>query len=180
MAESRDEISIQPGNARRVQVRAARKDGFGAEKRQVFLDHLAGCCNLGRAAAAAGVSAVTVNYHRRRDPAFAAQCAEALASGYEALEAMLVERAAGAAHVPGADAADAPGPEGMDTALAVHLLQLKTARAAETGRRTGRAGYAPRRATEAELNASILAKLDVLDRRLRRMGPGTGRRGLPK
>lgn len=74
--------SVQAGNQRRVQVRAARKDGFGEDKRQVFLDHLAGCCNLGSAAAAAGVSTATVNYHRRRDPAFAAQVTDALEAGY--------------------------------------------------------------------------------------------------
>lgn len=160
----------QGGNDRRVQVRAERKDGFTAEKRQVFLDHLAGCSNVTRSAAAAGVSAVTVNYHRRRDPVFAAQCAEALETGYEGLEAMLVERAArGAAYAPGAGAANVPGPESLDTPLAVHLLEL---RARGPGRRTGKAGYAPRRVSEGELNAAILAKLDLLDRRLRK-----GRRG---
>jgi hypothetical protein len=157
---------VTPGNGRRMQRRKVREGGFGEEKRQVFLDHLAGCCNLTRAAAAAGVSVVTVNYHRRRDPAFAGQCAEALATGYDGLEAMLVERAAGGGpYVPGPGAGAAPGPEAMDTELALHLLRL---RRAPPGRRTGRAGYEPRRASEKELEAAILAKLDILDRRLKR------------
>jgi hypothetical protein len=49
--------------------------------------------------------------------------------------------------------------------LALHLLQL---RHRPMGQRTGRAGYAPRRASEKELNEAILAQLDVLARRLRR------------
>lgn len=159
---------VTPGNGRRIQVRKVREGGFSEEKKQVFLDHLAGCCNVTRAAAAAGVSVVTVNYHRRRDPVFADRCAEALAIGYDGLEAMLVERAAGGgSYLPGPGAGEVPGPGTMDTELALHLLQL---RRSPPGRRTGRAGYEPRRASEKELEAAILAKLDVLDRRLKRQG----------
>jgi hypothetical protein len=157
---------VTPGNGRRMQVRKVREGGFSEEKKQIFLDHLAGCCNVTRSAAAAGVSVETVNYHRRRDPVFAAQREEALAIGYEGLESMLVERAAGGgAYVPGPGAGAAPGPETMDTELALHLLRL---RRAPPGRRTGRAGYEPMRASEKELEAAILAKLDILDRRLKR------------
>jgi hypothetical protein len=158
--------ATQAGNKRRMQIRAARKDGFTDAKRQTFLDHLAGCSNVTRAAAAAGVSPVTVNYHRRRDAGFAAQCAEALETGYDALEAALVERAAtgGGGYVPGPDADAAPGPDSVDTALALHLLSLRKAPGVS---RTGRAGRPPGRASEAELNAAILAKLEVLDRRLK-------------
>jgi len=164
------DMAVMPGNKRRVQVRKVREGGFCEEKRQVFLDHLAGCCNVTRAAAAAGVSAVTVNYHRRRDPVFAQQCAEAIEVGYDGLEAMLVERAAGGGHyVPGDTIV--PGPESVDAALALHLLSL---RRKAPGRRTGNAGYAPKRASETELNEAILAKLDVLARRLKQ---GKARRG---
>jgi hypothetical protein len=157
---------VTPGNGRRMQVRKVREGGFTEEKKQIFLDHLAGCCNVTRAAAAAGVSVVTVNYHRRRDPLFAGLCAEALAAGYDGLEAMLVERAAGGGiYVPGPGAAAVPGPETLDTELALHLLRL---RRAPPGRRTGPAGYEPKRASEKELEAAILAKLDILDRRLKR------------
>lgn len=154
---------VQAGNKRRIQVRAPRKDWFTEEKRQTFLDHLAGCCNLGRSAEAAGVSAVTINYHRRRDPAFAAQVDDALEAGYDALEAAMIERAAGAQYEPGADAAAAP--ETIDTMLGLHLLSIRKARGSK---RTGvKAGQPPRRASEAELNAAILTKLDILDRRIR-------------
>jgi hypothetical protein len=169
-------MAVTPGNKRRVQVRKVREGGFCEAKRQVFLDHLAGCCNVTQAAAAAGVSVNTINYHRRRDPVFAEQCAEALEAGYFALEAMTMEEAAGGGHyVPGPDAdadadgepggARAPGPQGMNIEVALRLLSM---RKAPPGRRTGRAGYEPRRATEKELDEAILAKLDVLDQRIMR------------
>jgi hypothetical protein len=159
-------MAVSPGNKRRVQVRKVREGGFCEVKRQVFLDHLAGCCNVTQAAAAAGVSVNTINYHRRRDPLFAQQCAEALEAGYFALEAMTMEEAAGRGHyVPGPEAEKAPGPQGMNLEVALRLLSM---RKAPMGRRTGRAGYEPKRASEKELDEAILAKLDVLARRLKR------------
>ena len=155
---------IQGGNNRRVQVRAERKDGFTEAKKQIFLDTLSGCATVKRAAAAAGVTPETVNYHRRRNPVFARQCAEALDVAYDNLEAQKVADAAAAAYVPGPDAADAPGPESVDHGLALQLLGL---RKRPIGHRTGRAGYEPKRASEKELNEAILAQLDVLGRRLR-------------
>ena len=159
-------VSVTGGNKRRVQVRKERKDAFNAAKKQVFLDHLAGCCNVTRAAKAAGVSTVTVNNHRREDPVFGEQCAQAIALGYETLDAAALEYAARGGHyVPGPDADKAPGPETMDIETALHLLRL---RRAPLGQRTGRAGYAPKRVSERELNEAILAKLDVLDRRMKK------------
>lgn len=156
-------MAAMAGNQRRVQVRKVREGGFTEEKRQVVLDHLAACSNLTRAAEAAGISAETVNYHRRRDPAFAQQCAEAIEAGYDALEALAIERAAhGGRYTPGETAV--PGPATIDPDMALHLLQL---RRSPVGRRTGKAGYEPKRASEKALNDSILAKLDVLDRRLK-------------
>lgn len=156
------ESSVRAGNGRRIQARAERKDAFGEAKRQIFLDHLAGCSNLARAAAAAGTTTTTVNYHRRRDEVFAAQVTDALEAGYQALEAAMIERAAHAGYDPGAHAAVAPGPESLDTALALHLLSLRKAPGVS---RTGKAGRPKQRASEAELNRAILAKLELLDRR---------------
>lgn len=158
-------MRVAPGNKRRLQVRKVRPDGFTDEKRQKFLDTLAGCATVNRSAAAAGVSVETVNYHRRRDPAFAQQCAEALDVGYDNLEADKVAEAAAARYVPGPDAASAPGPESVDNDLALQLLRL---RRMPLGQRTGRCGARPRRASEKELNEAILAQLDVLARRLRK------------
>lgn len=161
-----DDTAIRGGNRRRVQVRAERKDGFSAAKRQVFLDHLAGCSNVTRAAVAAGVSTVTINYHRRRDPVFAEACAEALDAGYLALHAMMLERAAtGGRYEPGEGADAVPGPESLDVGLGQFLLTL---RAKEMGQRTGRtSGPRPKRVSEKELNEAILAKLALLGASLR-------------
>lgn len=166
---------VSAGNRRRVQVRKCAPGSFTPAKRQVFLDHLAGCCNIRMAAAAAGISTVTINYHRRRDPVFAQQCAEAIEAGYFALEAMAVAEAANGGHyVPGKDADKVRGPEGMNIEVALRLLAM---RKAPLGRRTGRAGYEPRRASEKELDAAILAKLDVLDQRIKREKAKTRARG---
>lgn len=160
---------VQGGNRRRTQVRAERKDAFTAEKKQLFLDHLAGCCTILHSAKAAGVALSTFYTHRRRDPEFAQACAEALAVGYERLEAMMLARAAGGGEpIAGADSGQ-PGLETMDTALAQFLLSV---RAREMGRRTGNTARPPSRASEKELNAAILAKLDLLDQRLRREREG--------
>jgi hypothetical protein len=159
-----ENLRVGPGNRRRVQVRKVRPDGFTDEKRQKYLDTLAGCATVSRSAAAAGVSVETVNYHRRRDPLFDQQCAEALDVGYDNLETNAVAEAAGGGHyVPGPDAASAPGPETIDKELALHLLRL---RKRPLGQRTGRSGPRPKRASEKELNEAILAQLEVLARRL--------------
>jgi hypothetical protein len=168
---------VRPGDNRRVQVRKPRANEFTEDKKQVFLDHFAGCCTITHAAAAAGVSVKTVNNHRRSDPAFAQRCGEALAVGYDNLEAELVAEAArGRRYEPGPDAEAAPGPGSLDKELALHLLRL---RHRPLGQRAGQGGHPPlRRASEKELNEAILAQLDVLARRLRsNKGPSTGSGG---
>lgn len=169
------EETIAPGNRRRVQRRAVRRDAaagrrssapgvFTAARRQAYLDALAGCCNVTQAAATAGVSVTTVNAHRRRDPAFAQQCEEALAIGYDMLESLVMERAArGEGYRPGV--VEPPSPHTVDTGLALHLLQLRGRR---LGQRTGQGGQRPRPVGESELNAAILAKLELAERRRRR------------
>lgn len=148
---------IQSGNRRKVQIQRERKDGFTAEKKQTFLDHLAGCCNVSRAAEAAGVHFGTVFRHRRTDPAFGQAFTEALENGYEALEAAMLERAAKGGYRPGDGAEDVPGAETVDTALAQFLLSV---RYRGLGQRTG-AHPGPKRATEKELTAAILEKLEL-------------------
>ena len=93
---------------------------------------------------------------------------------------MLIERAAGGGggvvYTPGAGAGaeTVPGPESVDVPLAQFLLALRTR---ELGRRTGNVGRPPARATEKELNEAILAKLDLLDQRLRaERGKGRSKR----
>lgn len=154
------EMRITGGNGRRVQVRKAPRQAFSEAKRQAFLDHLAGCANVTRAAAAAGAGVSTVYDARRRDPVFAEQWADAMEAGYATLEALLIERAAvGGAWAPGET--PVPGPETIDTWLALDLLRLS--RMAKAPRKA--AGAPPRRASEKQVAESICAKLEVLARR---------------
>ena len=160
-----EDVRINGGVNRPVQVRKAPRGSFGEEARQVFLDHLAGCANVMAAAAAAGVGVSTVYDARRRDPVFAQQWAEAMEIGCSTLRALLMEKAAmGGAYVPGA--VNVPGPETVDPWLALELLRLNGA--PQSARNVG--GAPLRRADEKELNEAILAQLDVLGRRLRQQG----------
>jgi hypothetical protein len=133
----------------------------------VFLDHLAGCCNVTAAAAAAGVGVSTVYDARRRDPVFAQAWDEAIEAGYATLEALLIERAAvGGAYEPGAT--KVPGPETIDTWLALDLLRLSRA----PKRAPKASGPRPRRTEEKALADAICAKLDVLEKRRARKRSG--------
>jgi hypothetical protein len=77
---------IKPGNGRRLQLRKTRKLRFTQAKKDIFLAHFAGTCDLAAAAEAAGVSVDTVRNHRRKDPEFNADCEAALEQGYRHLE----------------------------------------------------------------------------------------------
>lgn len=162
-----DGDAVTGGNRRLVQVRKAPRVSFGAARRQVFLDHLAACCNVTRAAAAAGVGVTTVYEARRRDPVFAQQWAEAMEIGYATLEALMVERAAAGGHyAPGET--PVPGVETIDTFLALELLKLHRA----PGGRRSVGGAPPRLAQEKDLAEAIVRKLEGLAKRKKRGGRG--------
>jgi hypothetical protein len=92
------------------------------------------------------------------------------------IEAMLMERAAGGA-VFQRGGTPVPDARAMDPELALNLVRL---RRAPPGLKTNLGGPAPRRASIEELEAAILAKLDVLaqrkqkERRRRAAGKGSG------
>src|SRR4051812_23342614 len=165
----RDE-RITGGNKRKIQKRAAPRQAFGEAKRQVFLDTLASCANVLRSAAAAGAGVSTVYDARRRDPVFADLWADAMEAGYATLEALLIERGAVGGHwAPGET--PVPGPETVDTWLALDLLRLS--KMAKAPRKAP--GAPARRASEKQVAESICAKLEVLERRKKK-----GKAGLPR
>lgn len=82
----RGEVRIAPANRRFLQRRRRRHVRFTAERRETYLVHFVATGDRAAAAEAAGVSPATVDYHRRRDPEFAAVHREALALCYERLE----------------------------------------------------------------------------------------------
>jgi len=161
------EERITGGNRRKIQKRRAPRQAFTEAKRQVFLDTLASCANVQRAAAAAGAGVSTVYDARRRDPVFAEQWADAMEAGYATLEALLIERAAVGGHWAPGDT-PVPGPETVDTWLALDLLRLS--KMAKAPRKSG--GAPLRRASEKQVAESICAKLDVLERRRKKKGAG--------
>jgi hypothetical protein len=153
-------VRITGGNKRKIQVRRAPRCAFTQARRQVFLDTLASCANVSASAKAAGVGVSTVYDARRREPDFAEQWADAIEAGYATLEALLLERAAkGANYVPGETVV--PGPETVDTWLALDLLRLS--KQAKAPRKAP--GAPVRRASEKQVAESICAKLAVLERR---------------
>lgn len=84
---------IGGGNNRVLQVTRTRKDGWTKAKRKTFLDALAATCNVKHAAREAGMSTTGLYMLRSRDPAFAELWREAMATGYERLEELLLTRA---------------------------------------------------------------------------------------
>jgi hypothetical protein len=88
--EERGEVRIAPSNRRLLQRRRRRLVRFTAERREIYVTHLAETCDSVAAAQAAGVHPGTARYHRRIDPVFDSACCDALAQGYRFLETEIV------------------------------------------------------------------------------------------
>ena len=84
---------VSGSNGRRVQVRRAKCGGWTRAVEERFLIALSQTCNVKASAAAAGMSHSSTYAHRHRWPAFAREWDEAVAIGYAALEATLIEGA---------------------------------------------------------------------------------------
>jgi hypothetical protein len=171
-----DEI-ITGGAGRHVQVRETK--GWTRARRARFLEVLATSANVRLSARAVGVDTTGAYALRKRDAAFAELWDEAMAQGYDTLEAALLERARGGVNaivVEGreltlVDEAAGPGiqpaaklTEGgveMDVKLAQWLLERQDRRVGrdQPGRVVGKA---PDRAA---VEAKILKKLDQLAKR---------------
>jgi hypothetical protein len=83
---------IAPTNGRRLQLRRIRRLRFVEWRRELFLEHFAGTCDVASSAELAGVCESTVYRHRVKDPDFAAAFQEALEQGYARLEAEAVRQ----------------------------------------------------------------------------------------
>ncbi|MGA9581126.1 MAG: hypothetical protein WBR13_04040 [Allosphingosinicella sp.] len=88
LAESADgeRVLIRGNNRRRLQRRRMRHVRFDTGRKEVFLNHFAGCGDAREAAEVAGIDHSTVYKHRRKDPVFAAAFSEALEQCYARLE----------------------------------------------------------------------------------------------
>ncbi|HEX8480311.1 MAG TPA: hypothetical protein VF650_00225, partial [Allosphingosinicella sp.] len=171
------EEKITSNNRRVMQRRKMRHLRFDDRRKGVFLAAFAGSCDLGAAAAAAGVGERTVYYHLQRDPAFAEAFQAALEEGYERLEAELLrQRLEAQERLRSAmEAAEAAGEtlpvadEGVEFDRAMKLL----ARWERRGGRLGRREVAPVRRRGRTSDEAI----ELLDRRLDALGVGRERGG---
>lgn len=77
---------------KKPQMRKASARSWTRAKQEAFLNALAETCNIVRSCEAAGVSASTIRRKRKSDAAFRAGYVGALASAYERLELVLLER----------------------------------------------------------------------------------------
>jgi hypothetical protein len=75
----------QGGDGSGWQVRRGRRHSFSTARKQAFLEHFAATLDAVAAAEVAGVCFSTAYHHRRTDPAFAAQWAEAARIGVSRL-----------------------------------------------------------------------------------------------
>lgn len=158
MAASDAPRLIKPQNGRPMQLRKTRKLRFTAAKKEVFLAHFAGTCDLAAAAEAAGVCPDTIRNHRLTDPEFDAACQAALAQGYQTLEEEAVrERLAAQARLKAGIL-----PQGEAAAEFDRQMKLL----AQWRRRDGRLG--PRaRSREALKRWSFDEAMAALEKRLR-------------
>ncbi|MBS0479065.1 MAG: hypothetical protein JSR79_07185 [Proteobacteria bacterium] len=146
--------------------RKAKANAFSPRKRQVFLDTLAYTCNVRMAAEQAGIDISTAYYHRARDPVFVEQWREALATGYDTIEALVLEHGGAGQPLAPADPTratpDAPPPFDFDRALAV----LRQYRSARNGESRLRRGIRPIAATRDETNAALRKALAAVRKRM--------------
>lgn len=158
------DLTLHNGKKGKAQVRSVRQDGWTAAKRAVFLDHVAATCNISASADAVGLWPSSAYSLRRRDPDFAAQWHIALETGFDRLQAMLIERAMGPMTIA---IGDTPVPDitTMDTDLALRLIEFNRKQVSGGPKRRG--GPAPGPAASEDVAcAAILKKLDILRKRI--------------
>jgi len=153
----------------RLQVRNAAKGGWTPAKRAAFLEHLAATCNIAASARAVGMAPRGAHALKARDAVFAADWAAAIEAAYETLEARLLAYALGEvegeaeaeseAEADGDAEAELRGAH-FDPRVAVQALGFRRRDAAAGGR-----GPSCKRATIAEVEAALVAKLDAIARR---------------
>jgi hypothetical protein len=160
-------VEVEPGvviqrRAGKVIKNKIRNRGWSVASQSTFLDHLAATCNVKASAAAAKVGKTTAYRLQRRNPEFAAAWQEALNTGYVVLETLLVGRAIKALQIE-KGVTDVADPDAMSTEMALRVLD-RHFRTVKGSIKMG--GPIPRRATEEEARDAILAKLDILQKRI--------------
>ena len=139
-------------------LRAKAPKAWNAARRRRFLDHLAATCNVSEAATVAGLPKSDLYHRRRREPAFAAEWAEAVALGYAMLETRLLGHAlAGGGEKIAQDGAF----PAIEVSVAMKLLAAHRDASAPM-----RGGRALRHVTPQETDAALMKALAAAERKL--------------
>jgi hypothetical protein len=126
-------------------------------KRDDFLDHLAGTCNVREAARCAGMTPPSVYHLRRKDEDFAEEWGKALEVAYQMLETELL----GHILAGGGETMERADGRTIEVDKAIKLLGLHRAMMQGKGKR---GGPPLRRARPEETDAAILRNLAAIDR----------------
>jgi hypothetical protein len=160
--ESDGEVLIAPHKGRKLQFRRVRRQLFGPNLQDLFLEHFAATCSIAAAAEAAGVGRSTVNKHLAEDEDFKARFDRTVEIAYRQLDAELVGRRLEAAQRAQIDGGEPDDPAEFDRALQL-LREHKRGRAAEPERR----GRQPTVASNEEVRAALVKALAAFGIRVR-------------
>lgn len=151
------------GEGRRVQIARARLKQWSPRVEERFLSALAATCNVKAACAVVGLTPASAYNHRNRWPAFARRWREAVTLGHILLEGALVEAAG---NLFSSDELPEPAPAGIagevTAAQAIHLLHMHKHQVHGLGKRPG---LAPRALDPEAMRASILRKIEAMERK---------------
>ncbi len=145
-------------NGKTKTIRARARWSEAAE--EAFLAELAATCNVSAAAEAAGFSTTAIYNRRMRWPGFAQAWADALEQGYARLEAMMLQQATDSLRSQPIDGARPAPAVSFDQGL--NLLKLH--RASVRGGAAQKYAHRERPRDIEEVRASILGKMDALER----------------
>ena len=150
----------------RLRLCKARSTGWTARRRGLFIDCLTATSNVREAARAARMSVRSAYALRARDPQFAAEWDEALATAEARLIGKLVVYAeTRGARSEGVDADD--DLSGFNPVVALEAIRLHQARRDKGAGRRPRGGPMPRTASREETEAAVRKVLQKLAKRLR-------------
>lgn len=165
-----------------VRVRKVRADGWTVKRREGFLAHLAATANITASAHAVGITASSAHNERRRNPDFAREWKEALATSKATIEALWMASVLGTVDLEkmglsqpnmSEEYPEPPDPSGFDPVQAMEFLrQVQGSRAAGTvGTRR------PTVADKAELTMALVKRIAaVRKRRARAAAADVGKR----
>lgn len=141
---------------------------FTRRRKQIFLDHMAGSCNMAAAACAAGVTVGTVRKALAEDTAFAEAFDTALMVGYKALEAEAICQQQEAQAAYRLSPTDDPEAAARTFDRTMQLLREYRRKDGSIGRRPR--GTRPRVASAEEVRVALGKALAAFEKRVRAAG----------